>query len=319
MLKEVILLEYFTAQSTTNFKGKKSIFKEAIKLSNSLALNFSRNRKIKKIHLLRNASLQRLKNKKIVIHYVTKNKTIDKILDKFDHKTNLLLISPESEFENSRLYQKLSKKFTLLNSSFKNIKIFSSKLKTFKALKQINVKTIEIEKKLRENIQYISKPEFGTGSSNIVIFKKKNNICNQKKAIIQKFYKGKKGSFGMLCCDKKFEIICCNEQILKFHNDKISQIGLIMGGLESHRNEIYAIGKKICSSFPELFGFIGIDIVRVNNDWRVIEINPRFTSAYIGLEQAYGIGAINRITEFYINKKIEKTNYSLKKKVKIYF
>ena len=40
MLNEVILLEYFTAQSTINFKEKKSIFKEAIKLSNELALNF---------------------------------------------------------------------------------------------------------------------------------------------------------------------------------------------------------------------------------------------------------------------------------------
>ena len=46
MLNEVILLEYFTAQSTINFKEKKSIFKEAIKLSNELALNFSRNKKL---------------------------------------------------------------------------------------------------------------------------------------------------------------------------------------------------------------------------------------------------------------------------------
>ena len=52
MLNEVILLEYFTAQSTINFKEKKSIFKEAIKLSNELALNFSRNKRIRKVHLL---------------------------------------------------------------------------------------------------------------------------------------------------------------------------------------------------------------------------------------------------------------------------
>ena len=45
MLNEFILLEYFTAQSTINFKEKKSIFKEAIKLSNELALNFSRNKR----------------------------------------------------------------------------------------------------------------------------------------------------------------------------------------------------------------------------------------------------------------------------------
>ena len=68
MLNEVILLEYFTAQSTINFKEKKSIFKEAIKLSNELALNFSRNKRIRKVHLLRNKSLPTLKNKKKSLH-----------------------------------------------------------------------------------------------------------------------------------------------------------------------------------------------------------------------------------------------------------
>ena len=74
MLNDVILLEYFTAQSNINFKEKKSIFKEAIKLSNKLAINFSRNKKINKIHLLRNKSLKIIKNKKILTHKICKKK-----------------------------------------------------------------------------------------------------------------------------------------------------------------------------------------------------------------------------------------------------
>jgi len=64
MFNEFILLEYFTSQSTINIKEKKSIFKEAIKLSNELAVNFSRNKQIKKIHIIRHKSLQTLSNKK---------------------------------------------------------------------------------------------------------------------------------------------------------------------------------------------------------------------------------------------------------------
>ena len=60
MFNEFILLEYFTSQSTINFKEKKSIFKEAIKLSNELAINFSKSKKIKKIHIIRHKSLQNL-------------------------------------------------------------------------------------------------------------------------------------------------------------------------------------------------------------------------------------------------------------------
>ena len=38
----------------------------------------------------------------------------------------------------------------------------------------------------------------------------------------------------------------------------------------------------------------------------MIEINPRFTSSYIGLEQSYGKIVINKINEFYISKKLNE-------------
>ena len=261
MLNEVILLEYFTAQSTINFKEKKSIFKEAIKLSNELALNFSRNKRIRKVHLLRNKSLPTLKNKKIVTHNVSEKKTLDKLLGKFKYKTNLLLVSPENEFESLSLHKKLSKKFTLLNSGTQDVEIFSSKLKTYEALRKKKIKTLKIEKELKENIKYISKPEFGTGSTNIIIFKKKNKIKHLKKNVIQKYYQGEKRSFAMLCNRKSFEIICCNEQLLRFKENKIFQVGLIMGGLESYRNEIHELGKKFATTFLIFLDNIGVDIV----------------------------------------------------------
>ncbi|MEC8265200.1 MAG: ATP-grasp domain-containing protein [Pseudomonadota bacterium] len=319
MLNEFILLEYFTTQSNVNFKEKKSIFKEAIKLSNKLALNFSKNNKISKVHLLRNRSLQTPNNRKIIKYGICEKEPLEKILDKFRFGTYVLLISPETEFKNLRLYKSLEKKFILLNSSLKNIEIFSSKLKTNKALKKKNINTIEIEKELKSNTQYVSKPEFGAGSTDIIIFTKNDKIKKTKKTIIQKYYDGKKGSFSMICDGESFQIISCNEQLLKFEDNQVYQIGLIMGGLESYRDQINELGKKICKYFPNLFGYIGVDIVQSKDDWKVIEINPRFTSSYIGLERAYGKEIINKITEFYIHKKFNKKICTLQKKVKVFF
>ena len=53
----------------------------------------------------------------------------------------------------------------------------------------------------------------------------------------------------MLCYNKSFEIICCNEQLLKFKNNRIYQVGLIMGGLEPYRHEISELGKKFLTIF----------------------------------------------------------------------
>ena len=123
----------------------------------------------------------------------------------------------------------------------------------------------------------------------------------------------------MLCFKKKFELIWCNEQLIKFKNNQIFQVGLIMGGLESYRKEIYELGKKICIHFPNLFGYIGVDILRVKDNWQIIEINPRFTSSYIGLEEAYGQEIVEKINEFYIDKKFSEKKHKLNKKVKIFF
>ena len=118
----------------------------------------------------------------------------------------------------------------------------------------------------------------------------------------------------MICDGESFQIISCNEQLLKFEDKQVYQIGLIMGGLESYRDQINELGKKICKYFPNLFGYIGVDIVQSKDDWKVIEINPRFTSSYIGLERAYGKEIINKITEFYIHKKFNEKICTLQKK-----
>ena len=45
------------------------------------------------------------------------------------------------------------------------MEIFPQKLKTYEALRKKKIKTLKIEKELKENIKYVSKPEFGTGST----------------------------------------------------------------------------------------------------------------------------------------------------------
>ena len=81
------------------------------------------------------------------------------------------------------------------------------------ALKIPTVKTIKKEERLI-NYPFISKPEYGAGSDNVVLHKNKNHKI-KKSFIFQKFYPGKKGSFLMLCKNGKNKVICCNEQIVK--------------------------------------------------------------------------------------------------------
>ena len=60
--------------------------------------------------------------------------------------------------------------------------------------------------------------------------------------------------------------------------------------------------QNICSKFPGLFGFIGIDVINDKRNWKIIEINPRFTSTFCGISRSYGQQADKLIRDFYIYK-----------------
>ena len=146
-----------------------------------------------------------------------------------------------------------------------------------------------------------------------------NNYQKKKGYLVQKFYNGKKGSFLMLCKNGKSKVICCNEQLLNLKKEKIQQVGCIMGGLEKYRNEIEKIANRISKNFKGLFGIVGVDIVIENKKWLIIEINPRFTSAYSGLNKSYSSLTINDITDFYVHKKLNDTQPRFLKKYEYYF
>ena len=164
----------------------------------------------------------------------------------------------------------------------------------------------------------IFKPDTSAGSENTFVTNK-NNYEKKKGYLVQKFYNGKKGSFLMLCKNGKSKVICCNEQLLNFKKEKIQQVGCIMGGLEKYRNEIEIIANRISKNFKGLFGIVGVDIVIENKKWLIIEINPRFTSAYSGLNKYYSSLTIKDITDFYVQKKLNDTQPKFLKKYEYFF
>ena len=319
MTNNIILYEYFTAQKKLKNKDKKSILKEAIELSNTIALNLIKHPKIKELHIIRSKNIKKILNKKIINHQVSKQKSLKNILNNFKPNTKLILLAPETEMISIKIYNQLKKKFILLNSSLENIKRFSSKLKAYRNFKERKISTVKIEKKIDNKNLYVSKPNFGAGSLDIKLIEPRNLTKKSTSRVIQKFYPGKKGSFVMLCSKNNFEVLCCNEQVVNIKKKRILQTGLIMGGLESYRKEIEKIGRQIYKNFSGLFGYIGVDILLEEKQWKIIEVNPRFTSSLVGLEKSYGKNALQKITKLYLENKLDKTKNKLIKKVTVKF
>ena len=298
----------------------KKIFTEAHNLSDHLIGCFLKDKDLKKIHVIRNFKNSNLKDNRIQYHYVSENNPQDRVFQLLDIK-DMILIAPESKQINIKIFKKLNKKFNLLNSNYNVHKFFSSKKKTYEILSKKRIPAVKIERKVTNNSNFcfITKPVYGAGSENVNLIKSKLNIKNDKHLIIQKYYTGIKGSFTMICKGKSVEVLSCSEQIIDIKNKRIFQKGLIIGGLEKYREDFRQLSKKIISIFPGFFGFIGVDVIKIENVWHILEINTRFTSSLLGIESAYGNEAVKKITNLYLNKKIDTKKIELKKITKVLF
>ena len=105
MTNNIILYEYFTAQKKLKNKDKKSILKEAIELSNTIALNLIKHPKIKELHIIRSKNIKKILNKKIKNHQVSKQKSLKNILNNFKPNTKLILLAPETEMISIKIYK----------------------------------------------------------------------------------------------------------------------------------------------------------------------------------------------------------------------
>ena len=63
-MKKLILLEYFTSQSSILKSKDKEIFREALNLADSIIRNFIKSSDIEKIYVIRNKNLKTIESKK---------------------------------------------------------------------------------------------------------------------------------------------------------------------------------------------------------------------------------------------------------------
>ena len=54
------------------------------------------------------------------------------------------------------------------------------------------------------------------------------------------------------------------------------------------RETLQSVADIIAHALPGLWGFVGVDLI-LDPQPRVLEINPRLTTSYVGLREAYGI------------------------------
>lgn len=249
------------------------------------------------------------------------------------------LIAPESDgilLELSELcYEKHDKGILFLGCGYDATLTGTSKTLCFEALQAANIFTLpthagedlmELEyfKRLMKHSdgKWVAKPEDGAGCEGIRVFASLGDLKDwimledrYLHYLAQPYQQGVAASFSMLCRNGKAWLLSCNQQHIVYDGDQFRLSAISVNGMTSYWQRFETIARKIAKMLPDALGYMGVDvIIDTANDHKiyVVEINPRLTTSYVGLEMAIGCNPAKLILDCALNDRFLMPNIARK-------
>lgn len=281
------------------------------------------------ISLTRDSRLSLFENE--AEQYVINGRVEDKLPEFIKASEVSWLIAPETDnclSDYAELFIKYGKIF--IGSSPEAIKIATSKRLTNKKLAAAGINVVETkllsEEKPKSNSAWVVKPDDGVGGEGAFIINNEKDLDEllaeegAENLIIQPYIEGKHMSMSLLVFNGDVRLLACNKQYIDIDNGVIKLKAIGVNEYLSYKNEMLELAKNIVSVISGFAGYIGVDLIAADNELYVLEVNPRFTTAYAGISESIGCNVTANILNTFINKKIpdiDLTN-AMPVKIKVY-
>lgn len=257
------------------------------------------------------------------------------------------VIAPES----NRILEKLVETIVTsggisLNCEVDEIKRSSNKISVYETVKRIGLKSPEtvilnIHEKLGnirriiKELEYplIFKPLDGVGCSGLSIVKAEENIEDAVKKVAkvstdeffvaQNLVKGEAVSVSVISTGVETLPVTLNRQFVKLEPpDKQSGYkgGIVPFDHRLKRKALLA-AERVVEAMNGLKGYVGVDMVLTREEPIIMEVNPRLTTSYIGLNRAINFNPAEAIVNATLQQKLPKNvqyiGYTLFSKVEV--
>ncbi len=197
----------------------------------------------------------------------------------------------------------------LLNSPAGAVALTASKITSARLLQQAGVAvvpTFELDDMLPDFAgQWVLKPDDGAGclGSRVCanpkeLYRLIDLIPFGRPYVIQPFVRGLATSLCMLARHGKVEVLSINLQRIAIMNNTFVLLGCKVNGVRDAAGQYQAIGQAVGAAMSDLWGFVGVDLIDTGSDIKVLEINPRLTTSYVGLKESIGVNPAALILDF---------------------
>jgi predicted ATP-grasp superfamily ATP-dependent carboligase len=144
-------------------------------------------------------------------------------------------------------------------------------------------------------VGWVVKPDDGAGAvdtwrvTDRAALERRRAAADTARFVVQPFIPGAALSLSLLARDGQAWLLSCNRQEVTLSGDAFHYRGSLVGGAEERRTVLAPLAERVAAASPELWGYVGIDLVDGPDGPVVLEVNPRLTTSYVGLAESIGV------------------------------
>lgn len=117
--------------------------------------------------------------------------------------------------------------------------------------------------------------------------------------IVQPYVSGAALSLSLLVAGGEARLLCCNRQLIALEAGSFVLHGCSVNAIIDASGKFRRLGSEIAAACPELWGYIGVDLILTEDGPRILEINPRLTTSAAGLWEALGVNLAALVLDLY--------------------
>ena len=156
----------------------------------------------------------------------------------------------------------------------------------------------------QSNSGWVIKPDAGAGGDGCRFIADQVGLAalrQDRDCIIQPWLQGESVSLSLLVYRSDFRILGCNRQYMR---DRFRLQAIGVNECLPLLPDLAPIAARIVRALPGLRGYIGVDLLHTAGGLIVLEVNPRFTTAYAGLSRSLGVNVAAAILDTLLNEKL---------------
>lgn len=304
---KILVFEYITGGGFNKFDLPESLAREGLLMLQSMIDNLAEIDKVEPLIMLDFRIAERLAPKPANVHIINPEQDVHQEFTRLMSLCDAVWpIAPESDSILQGLCEEVERSGKLLLTSPSNaVAIAGNKWLTYGYLQRHNIATVPTQQLSAFCFtpgEWIVKPADGVGCADSYLMANQEDFdtmtatLDERKYIVQPHIQGQKMSLSCLFKQGRAWLVCVNRQYFELIN-KQYHLNRITVNFQSDTSRYLNTVNDVAKAMPDLWGYVGIDLIETIGQIFVLEINPRLTTSFAGIHDALGINCAGAVLE----------------------